>query len=106
MEAEIILGCRRTSGEGEGKSKWGIDLYGNDRLFVELDQETFSSLLPTRGVAKNLILGLINLRGPNTFIPWTCTRDASTQIERSFACSQSTQRSGSSSSYGTTCTKC
>jgi len=70
VEAEIILGCRRTSGMGEGKSNWGIDLYGNDRLFVAFDQEAFSSLLPIRGGAKNLIRGLINLRGPNIFIPW------------------------------------
>src|SRR5439155_26596313 len=70
VEAEVILGCRRTSGTGEGKSNWGIDLYGNDRLFVAFDQEAFSSLLPIRGGAKNLIRGLINLRGPNIFIPW------------------------------------
>src|SRR5207248_1146320 len=70
VEAEIILGCRRTSGGGEGKSNWGIDLYGNDRLFVAFDQDTFASLMPVRGGAKNLIRGLINLRGPNAFIPW------------------------------------
>jgi hypothetical protein len=70
VEAEIILGCRRTSGSGEGKANWGIDLYGNDRLFVDFDQETFSSLIPIRGGAKNLIRGIINLRGPNVFIPW------------------------------------
>ncbi len=70
VEAEVILGCRRTTGTGEGKSNWGIDLYGNDRLFVDFDQETFSGLIPIRGSAKNLIRGLINLRGPNVFIPW------------------------------------
>src|SRR5206468_1235254 len=57
-------------GTGEGKSNWGIDFYGNDRLFVDSDQEAFSSLLPICGGAKNFIRGLINLRGPNAFIPW------------------------------------
>jgi len=70
VEAEVILGCRRTTGTGEGKSNWGIDLYGNERLFVDFDQETFSSMIPIRGGAKNLIRGLVNLRGPNVFIPW------------------------------------
>ncbi len=69
VEAEVILGCRRTTGTGE-HSNWGIDLYGNDRLFVAFDQETFSGLLPIRGGARNLIRGLINLRGPNSFVPW------------------------------------
>ena len=70
VEAEIILGCRRTSGSGEGKANWGIDLYGNDRLFVDYDQKTFADLLPIRGGAKNLIRGLINIHGPNAFVPW------------------------------------
>src|SRR5205823_634873 len=34
VTAEIVLGCRRTSGTGYGVSLPGIDLYGNNRLFV------------------------------------------------------------------------
>jgi len=67
LEIEIILGCRTTSGSSDGS--WGIDLYGNDRLFIPYDQETFSKWLP-QGGSRNLIRGLVNLRGPNFFIPW------------------------------------
>ena len=69
MSAEIILGCRRSSGAGGAVSGPGIDLYGNNRLFVLRDQETFAHLLPTGG-ARNLVRGLVNIHGPNVFIPW------------------------------------
>lgn len=42
VTTEIILGCRRTSGAGGTVSGPGIDLYGNNRLFVQRDQETFA----------------------------------------------------------------
>src|SRR5205823_1595469 len=69
VTAEIVLGCRRTSGTGDGFSRPGIDLYGNNRLFVLHDQETFAHLLPTGGT-RNLIRGFVNIHGPNVFIPW------------------------------------
>jgi hypothetical protein len=49
--------------------KAGLDLYGNDRLFVSHDQDIFSDLLPT-GNSRNLVRGFINIKGPNIFIPW------------------------------------
>src|SRR5262249_36273688 len=69
VTAEIILGCRRSSGAGSGVSAPGIDLYGNNRLFVLHDQETFAHLLPT-GTTRNLVRGLVNIHGPNVFVPW------------------------------------
>jgi hypothetical protein len=64
---ELVLGCRTTTGVKEGN--WGIDLYGNNRLFVECDQELFSHwLLSSSG--RGMIRGYINIRGPNVFIPW------------------------------------
>jgi len=67
VEIEFILGCRTTSGASDGS--WGIDLYGNDRLFVAYDQDTFSRWLP-QGGSRNLIRGLVNIHGANFFIPW------------------------------------
>ncbi len=69
VTAEFVLGCRRTSGTGDAFSRPGIDLYGNDRLFVMCDQETFAHLLPT-GCARNLVRGFVNIHSPNVFIPW------------------------------------
>ena len=66
---EIVLGCRTSTGIREQSASWGIDLYGNDRLFVAYDQNTFSHLLPTGG-ARNMIRGFVNIRSPNVFIPW------------------------------------
>ena len=68
LEIEVVLGCRTTSGTRQGRS-WGIDLYGNDRLFVSYDQNMFAPLLP-QGNSKSLIRGYINIRGANVFIPW------------------------------------
>lgn len=69
MEIEIVLGCRTSSGSKKGGSS-GIDLYGNDRLFVAYDQNTFAERLPSSAATKNLVRGYVNLRGPNVFIPW------------------------------------
>ena len=68
VSVEIVLGCRTTTGVREGLS-WGIDLYGNDRLFVAYDQETFEDWLP-KGNARQMIRGYVNICGPNIFIPW------------------------------------
>ena len=69
VTAEIVLGCRKTSGAGNGTFGPGIDLYGNNRLFVFRDEETFAHLLPTGG-ARNLVRGFVNIHGPNVFVPW------------------------------------
>jgi len=68
VEVEVVLGCRTTTGLQDGRS-WGIDLYGNDRLFVLYDQETFAQWMPA-GNARQLVRGYVNIRGPNVFIPW------------------------------------
>jgi hypothetical protein len=68
VTAEVVLGCRRTTG-ADALAGPGIDLYGNDRLFVLHDQETFAHLLPSGG-ARNLVRGFVNIHGPNIFVPW------------------------------------
>ena len=68
VSVEVVLGCRTTTGVRDGLS-WGIDLYGNDRLFVAYDQGTFEHWLP-KGNARQMIRGYVNIRGPNIFIPW------------------------------------
>lgn len=68
VTAEITLGCRTTTGTSNNDN-WGFDLYGNDRLFVEHDQDTFAEFVPG-GAAKGAIRGIVNIRGPNIFIPW------------------------------------
>lgn len=69
VEIEIVLGCRTSSSAKPDGQSWGIDLYGNDRLFVAYDQTTFASMLPA-GNSKTLVRGYVNIRGPNAFIPW------------------------------------
>ena len=69
LEIEVVLGCRKTSGVRNGRTG-GIDLYGNDRLFVPYDQVMFSELLPS-GQVRNMIRGFVNIKGPNIFIPGT-----------------------------------
>lgn len=61
---EVILGCHTTTGVKEGN--WGIDLYGNNRLFVDHDQDLFSHWL-TSGTARGMIRGLVNINGPTFF---------------------------------------
>jgi len=68
VEIELVLGCRTTTGMRDGAS-WGIDLYGNNRLFVAHDQTLFSDLLPS-GNSRSLVRGFVNIRGANVFIPW------------------------------------
>lgn len=68
IQIEIVLGCRKTSGVKAGRTG-GIDLYGNDRLFVAYDQIIFSDLLPS-GNVRNMVRGFVNIKGPNVFIPW------------------------------------
>lgn len=68
VQIELVLGCRTTTGMRDGAS-WGIDLYGNDRLFVAYDQSLFSDLLPS-GNSRSLVRGFVNIRGPNVFVPW------------------------------------
>ncbi len=69
VKLEIVLGCRTSSGVDKDGNSGGIDLYGNDRLFLAYDQTLFAHLLPSGG-SRNLIRGFINIKGPNTFIPW------------------------------------
>jgi hypothetical protein len=68
---EVVLGCRMTAGIPEGEGGFGIDLYGNNRLFVYREYELFRNWyrLPGSG-AKNLVRGYINVLGPNVLIPW------------------------------------
>lgn len=72
VRIEMILGCRTTTAGSRGEDGAGIDLYGNDRLFVLRDQEqvrTWYSSIP-KGNARLLMRGLINIHAPNIFIPW------------------------------------
>ena len=64
---EVVLGFRRTSG---AKGFQGIDLYGNNRLFVENDQNLGPELLNKSTKGPLLIRGLINIQGPNPSVPW------------------------------------
>jgi hypothetical protein len=68
LVVEIVLGCRTTTGFADGEN-WGIDWYGNDRLFVEYDQETFAEFFPG-GQVRNAVRGFVNIKGPNIFVPW------------------------------------
>lgn len=65
IEIEVILGSRR----GVGAGKHGLDLYGNNRLFVACDEDLLLNHMPT-GQAARFFRGLINIKGPNVFIPW------------------------------------
>lgn len=68
---EIVLGCRTTSATRKGNDIWGIDLYGNDRLFVLHDQNNFIEWfnLP-KGNSRQFVRGFINIHGPNSLVPW------------------------------------
>jgi hypothetical protein len=69
VEIEVILGSRRTTGTADG-GNWGIDLYGNNRLFVNCEQDLFAGLLFSAGASRFMVRGLINIIGPNVFVPW------------------------------------
>src|SRR5262249_53939724 len=71
LRLEMILGCRTTSAQLKGDDGWGIDLYGNDRLFVLRDQVQVMDWYDfPRGAARQLMRGIINIHGPNVFVPW------------------------------------
>jgi len=71
VRIEIILGCRTTSSALRGEDGWGIDLYGNNRLFVLRDQEQVIDWYSfPKGNARQLMRGIINIHGPNVCIPW------------------------------------
>ncbi len=71
VRIEMILGCRTTSTAMKGEDGWGIDLYGNDRLFVLRDKEQVIDWYSfPKGTARQLMRGLINIHGPNVFVPW------------------------------------
>lgn len=69
---EIVLGCRTTTATTRGPDNWGIDLYGNDRLFKAYDQDDIVTWYEsiTTGNARLYLRGIINIHGPNVFIPW------------------------------------
>jgi hypothetical protein len=68
---EVVLGCRTTTAEKQGEDVWGIDLYGNNRLFVYREYDLFLDWykLP-KGGARHFMRGYINIIGPNMLIPW------------------------------------
>ena len=72
IRIEIIMGCRTTTAGSRGEDGPGIDLYGNDRLFILRDQEQVRVWYPSipKGAARLLIRGQINIHAPNIFIPW------------------------------------
>ena len=72
VRIEIILGCRTTTARSRGEDGAGIDLYGNDRLFILRDQEQVRAWYPSipKGAARLLMRGIINIHAPNIFIPW------------------------------------
>jgi hypothetical protein len=71
VEIEIVWGCRTTTAAKRNGDMWGVDLYGNNRLFVHHDQEQIIRWFnfPT-GQARQYIRGLINIHGPNVLVPW------------------------------------
>jgi hypothetical protein len=70
---EIVIGCRTTSAAEKGNDIWGIDFYGNDRLFMHHVQDDFinwyQTILP-KGAVRQVMRGFFNFKGPNVFIPW------------------------------------
>lgn len=73
VTVEMVLGCRTTTSAGTGNDIWGIDFYGNNRLFMHHVQDEFikwyPSLLP-KGAVRQIMRGFVNFHGPNVFIPW------------------------------------
>jgi hypothetical protein len=71
IEIEIVWGCRTTTAAKRDGDIWGVDLYGNNRLFVHHDQDQvlrWFSFPP--GQARQYIRGFINIIGPNVLVPW------------------------------------
>lgn len=76
VRIEIVMGCRTTLSvepgtDQPGNDIWGIDFYGNDRLFVLNEQDYVLDWfgLP-KGNSRQYIRGFINIHGPNVFVPW------------------------------------
>jgi hypothetical protein len=71
VTVEIVLGCRTTTAEKRGNDVPGIDLYGNNRLFVHAEYDLFRDwyALP-KGGARHFVRGYINIIGPNFLVPW------------------------------------
>jgi hypothetical protein len=71
VEIEIVWGCRTTTAARRDGDVWGVDLYGNNRLFVHHDQDQvlrWASFPP--GQARQYMRGFINIHGPNVLVPW------------------------------------
>jgi hypothetical protein len=68
---EVVLGCRTTTGAPKGEDSFGIDLYGNNRLFAHREYELFREWYDfPKSAAKNFVRGYVNVIGPNILIPW------------------------------------
>jgi hypothetical protein len=71
VEIEIVWGCRTTTAARRDGDIWGIDLYGNNRLFVHHDQDQVIRWFTfPPGQARQYIRGFINIHGPNVLVPW------------------------------------
>lgn len=70
LNVEIVLGARTTVAQRHGEDAAGIDLYGNDRLFVLQDTEFVPDMINVQANARNYIRGFINIHGANSLIPW------------------------------------
>jgi hypothetical protein len=68
LSIEVVIGCRITAAIRDERGP-GFDLYGNDRMFVLRDERLLADLLPKGAIAK-YIRGLVNIVGPNVFVPW------------------------------------
>jgi hypothetical protein len=68
---EVIWGCRTTTAARKDGDAGGIDLYGNNRLFVHHDQnQMFRWVSNSTAQARQYLRGLINIHGPNVLVPW------------------------------------
>ena len=71
FEIEVVLGCRTTTAGAHKEDRWGIDIYGNNRLFVHHNQdESFKWFELPMAQSRLLVRGFINIIGPNVFMPW------------------------------------
>jgi hypothetical protein len=70
VRIEVVLGCRTTTGIRREEDTPGIDLYGNNRLFVLQDEEFMFDWFGLKGAGRQYARGFINLHGPNVLIPW------------------------------------
>jgi hypothetical protein len=70
LNVEIVLGARTTVAQRHEEDTAGIDLYGNDRLFVLQDTEFVPEMISVQSNVRNYIRGFINIHGSNSVIPW------------------------------------